>query len=87
MMQAVIPAEAGIQSSGVHAFRKTGLRLQVDPRLRGDDDSGRSRDVCYFARWLSATLPRIIAPAMPILIVSGSSSSSQAQATPKTGIR
>ena len=39
------------------------------------------------ARWLKATLPRIIAPAIAIVHVSGSSSSSHAQPTPNNGIR
>ena len=39
------------------------------------------------ARWLIATLPRISAPAMPIVSVNGSPSSIHAQATPNSGTR
>ncbi len=39
------------------------------------------------ARWLKATLPRISAPAMPMVTVSGSSRSHHAHATPNSGTR
>src|SRR5690606_32238222 len=88
----VEPEAMAVQAAAVGEFD---LEVEYDPVLKvGHDHPPRNRRPSIVRRraqrsprWLIATLPRIIAPAMPMASVSGSSSSIHAQATPNSGTR